>query len=185
MEPQRSICLANVWKSQGAASWAGGGGRIGAAHTSVASTRVNTQDPGTCSQSPSLRPTVLLYTSHMSPPTCHPVLSLMRTAGFALKPLPQSDGNYRLTRPTARRPHKGGTGRESPKVPKEGKTLVKTEMSEGDRDEVTVLVAPKQDQGTVGLGGGRLAVPSVPAEATLMALASSGCSAGSSNPSFS
>lgn len=41
-------------------------------------------------------------------------------------------------------------------------------MSEGDRDEVTVLVAPKQDQRTVSLGGGGFAVPSVLTWATLL-----------------
>lgn len=58
-------------------------------------------------------------------------------------------------------------------------------MSEGDRDEVTVLVAPKQDQRTVSLGGGGFAVLSALTWATLTALASPGGSAGSSDPSFS
>lgn len=49
---------------------------------------------------------------------------------------------------------------EGPKDSKEGKTLVRTEMAEGNRDELTVLVAPKQAQATVGLGGGGLAGPS-------------------------
>lgn len=43
--------------------------------------------------------------------------------------------------------------------------MVKAEMSEVGRDEVTV--APTQDQGTGGRGGGRLAEPSVLTWATL------------------
>lgn len=41
----------------------------------------------------------------------------------------------------------------------------------GDRHELTVSVAPKQDRGSVGLGGGGLAEPSVVTWATLTALA--------------
>lgn len=63
--------------------------------------------------------------------------------------------------------------------------MVKTEMAEGDRDELTVLVPPKQDQATVGLGGGGLAEPLALPWATLTALAGPGGSAGPSDPNYS
>lgn len=58
-------------------------------------------------------------------------------------------------------------------------------MAERDRDELTVLVAPKQGQGMVDLGRGGLAEPSALTWATLTALAGPGDSAGPSDPSFS
>lgn len=156
-------------------SWAGGGG--------------NYRDSLHSGQTPrTLEPVLRAHHSSQQPGftvTHHSVFTLKWTAGFALKPLPQPAGNWRLTRPTAKQQYKGGAEIEGPKNPKEGKTLVKTEMAEGDRDELTVLVAPKQNQATVGLSGGGLAEPSALPWATLTALAGPGGSAGPSDPNYS